>query len=53
MVLQQGKKLPVWGTAAPGEKVTVTVGSNTGQATADADGKCGLTSRRCPPAAIR
>ncbi len=39
MVLQQGTKLPVWGTADAGEKVTVTVGGETGTATADADGK--------------
>jgi sialate O-acetylesterase len=26
MVLQQGKKVPIWGTAADGEAVTVTVG---------------------------
>jgi sialate O-acetylesterase len=39
MVLQQGAKLPVWGKAAPGEKVTVTVGKETGHATAAADGK--------------
>ena len=25
MVLQQGDKVPVWGTADPGEKVTVTI----------------------------
>jgi sialate O-acetylesterase len=39
MVLQQGTKLPVWGWADAGEKVTVTVGSETGSATAGADGK--------------
>ena len=39
MVLQAGTKLPVWGTAAAGEKVTVTVGGETGSATAGADGK--------------
>jgi sialate O-acetylesterase len=39
MVLQEGMKLPVWGTAAPGEAVTVTVGTETAQATARADGK--------------
>jgi len=39
MVLQAGAKLPVWGTAAAGEKVTVTVGGETGSATAGADGK--------------
>jgi sialate O-acetylesterase len=39
MVLQQGVELPVWGTAAPGEKVTVTLGSASQSATADAAGK--------------
>jgi sialate O-acetylesterase len=39
MVLQQDAKLPVWGTANPGERVTVTVGPHTGQAVAGADGK--------------
>ncbi len=38
MVLQQGKTLPVWGTAAPGEKVTVTIGTDRASATAGADG---------------
>ena len=38
MVLQQETVLPVWGTAAPGESVTVTVGSKTARATAAADG---------------
>ena len=39
MVLQQGITLPVWGTAVAGEKVTVTVASESGSATAGADGK--------------
>ena len=39
MVLQQSAKLPVWGKADPGEKVTVTVGYSTGSAMAGADGK--------------
>ncbi len=39
MVLQQGVELPVWGTADAGEKVTVTLGSASQTATADADGK--------------
>jgi sialate O-acetylesterase len=38
MVLQQGTKLPVWGTADAGEPVTVTVGSESAQATTAADG---------------
>jgi len=39
MVLQQGISLPVWGTADAGEKITVTVGAESGTATAGADGK--------------
>ena len=39
MVLQEGMKLPVWGTASPGEAVTVTVGAETASAKADVDGK--------------
>ncbi len=38
MVLQQEMKLPVWGTAAPGEAITVTVGTETAQTKADASG---------------
>jgi len=30
MVLQQSVKLPVWGKADPGEKVTVTIWNRTG-----------------------
>ena len=39
MVLQQGQSVPVWGKAAPGEKVTVTFAGQTATATADAQGK--------------
>jgi sialate O-acetylesterase len=39
MVLQQDLKVPVWGTADAGEKITVTAGDHTGTATADASGK--------------
>ena len=38
MVLQEGAKLPVWGTADPGDKITVTFGSASGSAVAAADG---------------
>lgn len=41
-VLQVGQELPFWGNAEPGEKVTVTVGDQTGNATADKDGKWSL-----------
>ena len=39
MVLQQGMKAPVWGTADAGEQVTVTLCGQTAEATADANGK--------------
>ncbi len=39
MVLQQGQPIPVWGTAKPEAKVTVTLGARKEIATADADGK--------------
>lgn len=38
MVLQQGISVPVWGTAAPGEEVTVSVAGQTADATADEAG---------------
>lgn len=37
-VLQQGVAVPVWGTAAPGEAVTVTFGDQKKSTKADADG---------------
>lgn len=37
-VLQQGAAVPVWGTAAPGEEVTVTFGRQSKTAKADAAG---------------
>jgi sialate O-acetylesterase len=39
MVLQQNAKLPIWGTAEPGEQVTVTIGGQKATATAGADGR--------------
>lgn len=39
MVLQQGKAVPVWGTAAPGEAVTVTFAGQSKSAKADAEGR--------------
>jgi sialate O-acetylesterase len=38
MVLQRGKPAPVWGTAEPGEEVTVSLGSLFAKATADDKG---------------
>ncbi|QDT26401.1 Glycosyl hydrolases family 2, sugar binding domain [Gimesia panareensis] len=39
MVLQQGKPIPVYGTAAPAEKVIVEIGGQQKETTADAAGK--------------
>ncbi len=39
MVLQRDARVPVWGSAAPGEKVTVTFAGQSQSATAGADGK--------------
>lgn len=39
MVIQQGASWNIWGTAAPGEKVTVVVGDQKQTAVTDADGK--------------
>jgi sialate O-acetylesterase len=39
MILQRGVELTVWGKAAPGEAVTVSLGKATAKAEADKDGK--------------
>jgi sialate O-acetylesterase len=39
MVLQQELRVPVWGTASPGEKVRVTAGDQSASTTADGSGK--------------
>ena len=39
MVLQQGRPIPVWGWAEPGENVTVSINNNTASAAACAEGK--------------
>ena len=39
LVLQSGKPVPVWGWAAPGEEVTVTIAGQSKSAKAGADGK--------------
>lgn len=39
MVLQRGMKIPVWGNAAKGEKITVRLGANTASATTDENGR--------------
>ncbi len=39
MVLQRGQRVPVWGSGAPGEKVTVEFAGQSVSATAGADGR--------------
>jgi sialate O-acetylesterase len=39
MVLQRDTAVPVWGTAAPGEEITVTIAGQTASTKAGADGK--------------
>jgi sialate O-acetylesterase len=46
MVLQRNVRVPIWGKADPGEKVTVTLGQQTARATADADGRWMVKLRR-------
>jgi sialate O-acetylesterase len=43
MVLQRDIKVPIWGTAKPGEKVTVTFGDQKATATTGADGRWMVT----------
>ena len=38
MVLQQGKRIPIWGKAEPGEAITLTFNKQSKQTTADKDG---------------
>ncbi|MBN1758903.1 MAG: hypothetical protein JW863_11325 [Chitinispirillaceae bacterium] len=38
-VLQRGMNVPIWGTASSGEKVTVTIGSQTKEVTTPSSGK--------------
>jgi sialate O-acetylesterase len=39
MVLQREMPVPIWGSATPGDKVTVTLGAHTASGIADADGR--------------
>jgi len=43
MVLQKDVPLPIWGDAAPGEEVVVTLGDSVAKATADGSGKWKVT----------
>ena len=50
-VLQTGQPVPVWGTAEPGEKVTVEFGGQSKSASADAQGKWIVKLDAMPPSA--
>ena len=39
MVLQHGGQINIWGTAEPGESLTITLGEKSASATADNNGK--------------
>ncbi len=47
MVLQQGRPLPVWGQAAPGEKVTVRFNGQQAVTTAGTDGRWDVRLKPC------
>jgi sialate O-acetylesterase len=51
-VLQQGKLVPVWGTADPGEHVSVTFAGQTIGATAGEDGRWVVLLTALPPSAV-
>jgi sialate O-acetylesterase len=48
MVLQQDRTIPVWGTAAPGEMVAVSLGKDHAKAKADASGKWRVDLKAVP-----
>jgi sialate O-acetylesterase len=48
-VLQSGMPLPVWGTADPGEKITVTLGKQKKSVIADTDGKWAVKLGKIAP----
>lgn len=50
-ILQRDKPVPVWGTAAAGEKVTVTFAGQTKSVTAAADGRWSVTLDPLPASA--
>ena len=48
MVLQQGREIPVWGSATPGEKVTITLNGRSSETAANAEGKWRLSLPAMP-----
>src|ERR1035437_2940081 len=51
MVCLGGERVPVWGWAVPGEKVTVEIGGQTPVTTADASGQWRVELKPLPPGA--
>ncbi len=51
MVLQSGTEVPVWGTASPGEKVTVSFAGTSKSVTAGEDGTWKVVLPSMPPSA--
>ena len=51
MVLQRDMEIPVWGSASPGEKVTVTLGAGSTSAQADSSGKWSVRLPKMPASA--
>ncbi len=52
MVLQQGRRVPVWGTAAAGEKVSVEFAAHTKTTSAGSDGKWRVDLDPLPVSAV-
>ena len=52
MVLQQGQPAPVWGTAAPGERITVAFAGQEESATADTNGAWRVTLKPLKASAV-
>ena len=52
MVLQQGRHVPVWGKASPGEIVTVSFAGQSVRATAGADGRWRPSTRTAHAASV-
>jgi len=48
MVLQQSRKIPIWGKADPGEQVTVTLAGRTSSAAADEHGRWSVRLAELP-----
>jgi len=52
MVLQRGQRVPIWGWASPGERVSVEFGTQTKNAKADRNGHWEVRLRSLPASAV-